>query len=190
MIGILCGLNSEAMIAQRIPQAIIACAAARPHKARELARELTAKGATRLVSFGVAGALQTGLPLGALIIGTHVTAPTGTWLCDAGWSARLALNLPHARRGGVWGSETLVATGREKRALHESSGCLSVDMESQCAAEVAAEVGVPLVVVRTVCDHAEMDVPPVVMAMIKEDGLIDYGSGLAHVLRNLRQISA
>ena len=188
MLGILCGLESEAVIARRIPNVIVACAAARPHKARELARELVAKGATRLMSFGVAGALSPTLPLGGLVIGTHVTSRIGTWACDSTWGDVLAAQNPHSQRGGIWGSETLVPTGREKRALHDQSGCIAVDMESQCAAEVAAEAKLPLAVLRTICDHADMDVPPVVMASIKEDGSIDYRRGLSHLLRAPWQI--
>ena len=84
---------------------------------------------------------------------------------------------PQAHCGGVWGSETLIATAREKRALYEKSRCLIVDMESQCAAQIAAEAGLPLAVLRVVCDSADMDVPPVVMHVINEEGGVNVMGG-------------
>jgi hopanoid-associated phosphorylase len=188
MLGILCGLESEAKIARRIPNALVACAAARPGKARLLARELVESGAARLVSFGVAGGLKLDLPIGAMLIGTHVIAETGVWECDASWAESLAKKLPLAQRGGFWGSETLVPTAEDKRALFERSGCLAVDMESQCAAEIAAEAKIPLVVMRTICDTANMNVPPVVMAAIGEDGRINAFRAMRHLAGRPREL--
>lgn len=189
MLGVLCGLESEAAIARRIPGALVACAGARPEKARAMARDMVRQGAKRLVSFGVAGGLQPGLPLGALVIGTRVVAPGGTWSCDESWGTELAGKLPQAQRGGVWGSEVLVAGAKDKQALHRDRDCLIVDMESQCAAEIAAETGVPLAVLRAVCDVAELDVPPIVMKVIAEDGRVDVLRALGEVLKNPLQIS-
>ncbi|MFY9288285.1 MAG: hypothetical protein WAO98_07260 [Alphaproteobacteria bacterium] len=188
MLGIICGLESEAVIARNITGAEIACAAARPQKARWLARELVKKGAKRLMSFGIAGGLEPGLPIGSAIIGTHVTSVDGTWQCDSEWVTNLAQKIPHAHCGGVWGSEFLVPTAKDKRALYERSRCLIVDMESQCAAQIAAEANLPLSVIRVVCDHSDMDVPPVIMAAIAEDGSIRVGKALLNILRYPHQI--
>ena len=184
MLGILCGLESEAVIALQVKGAIVACAAARPEKARALARDLVAKGATRLMSFGIAGGLHNDMKLGSLVIGTKVVSPRGTWQCDAAWGDDLARKLPYAVRGAVWGSETLIAKATQKKELHDKNACVIVDMESQCAAEAAAELNVPLMVVRSVCDHADMDVPDIVMATIKDDGSVDYVKAITHVLRH------
>jgi hopanoid-associated phosphorylase len=188
MLGILCGLESEAKIARRITGARVACAAARPGKARALARELIAQGATRLVSFGVAGGLMPEQPVGSLVIGTLVKSATGSWHCDSAWNNTLAQKLPRALHGGVWGSETLVPTAEDKRALYEQYDCAIVDMESQCAAEAAAEAQIPFAVLRAVCDTANMNVPPVVMAAIGEDGRIDIMRAVTHLARRPREI--
>jgi adenosylhomocysteine nucleosidase len=187
MLGILCGLESEAVIARKVNGALVACAAARPGKARELARDLVAQGATRLMSFGIAGALESSVRLGNLFIGTSVVSTTGRWECDAAWGDALAARMPHAKRVSGYGSETLVATVADKQSLCRNSGCAVVDMESQCAAEVAAAAKIPLIFLRAVCDDATMNVPPVVMAAIAEDGSIDVKKGLCHLARNPRQ---
>jgi len=188
MLGILCGLAKEASVARRIGNAEVACAAARPQKARWLARELIKHGATRLLSFGVAGALEPGLPVGTLVLGTQVTSRDGLWTCDPKWLDELSQKLPMAHCGGIWGSEILIPTAAEKRALYEKSRCLIVDMESQCAAQIASEANIPFAVVRAVCDTSDMQVPPAVMAMIDENGGTNYKGVFLQILRRPQQI--
>jgi adenosylhomocysteine nucleosidase len=188
MLGILCGIESEAVIARRVDGAVVACAGARPQKARWLARELIKKGATRLMSFGIAGGLEPGLPIGSLVVGSQVSSVDSTWACDDAWINKLSHSLPEGHCGGVWGSEFLVPTATDKAALYHKSRCLIVDMESQAAAQVAAEANVPLAVVRAVCDTSDMDVPPVVMASIKEDGSINYTRAIGHILRHPSEV--
>jgi len=188
MLGIVCGLESEAVIARRLNNVDVACAGARPQKARWLARELVKKGARQLMSFGIAGGLEPGLPIGSMIIGTHVTSQDGKWDCESTWVNDLTRKLPEAHCGGVWGSEFLVPTAKEKRMLYEKSRCLIVDMESQCAAQIAAEAKLPLAVIRVVCDNSDMDVPPLVMQAIAEDGSIHIGRALLSLVRHPAQI--
>ncbi|MBV8061515.1 MAG: hypothetical protein JO126_06200 [Alphaproteobacteria bacterium] len=189
-LGILTGLETEAALARKIPNSIVTCSGARPARARVLAREMIAKGATCLMSFGIAGGLSSEAPVGSTVIATHIVSHDNAWNCDPAWITRLADLMPHALLGGVWGSETLVPTAEEKLALYNQSRCLSVDMESQCAAEIAAQSGVPMIVVRTVCDAAHMNVPPLVMNAIKEDGSTDVGRAVVSLLRYPRQIKS
>ncbi len=188
MLGILCGLESEAKIARKVQGASVACAAARPHKARDLARELVAQGATRLMSFGIAGSLDSSIKLGDVFIGTRVASANGQWLCNEAWGRELANKIPHAKRGSVYGSETLVATTAEKDSLNQTTGCAIVDMESQCLAEIAVAAKIPMIVVRAVCDDAVMNVPPFVMAAIAEDGSIKVLRALGYLVLHPTQI--
>jgi adenosylhomocysteine nucleosidase len=187
MLGILCGLESEAKIARKVKGAIVACAAARPGKARELARGLVTQGATRLMSFGIAGSLSGEIQLGDLVVGNRIASTKGQWACDEAWGQVLAGKILHAKIGGVYGSETLVATVAEKAALAASTACAIVDMESQCLAEIASDSGIPFIVVRAVCDDANMNVPEFVMAAIAEDGSVQGLRALAHLARHPRQ---
>lgn len=190
MLGIVCGLESEAVLARRIPGAIVVCAAAQPAKARRLVQELINKGVTHLMSFGLAGGLEPGLPIGSMIVGTHVQSVVGKWSCDSNWINDLIHKLPEAHSGGVWGSEFLVASSKEKRALYQKSRCLIVDMESQCVAEGAATAKLPMAIIRVVCDSSTMDVPPLVMDAIAENGGVDIGKAFWSIVRNPTQIPA
>jgi adenosylhomocysteine nucleosidase len=189
MLGILCGLESEAKIARTVKGGLVACAAARPGKARELARVLVDKGATHLMSFGIAGSLESSVQLGDVFIGTRIASAKGQWLCDEAWGRELADKLPQAKRGGVYGSETLVATAVAKQVLHTDTGCAIVDMESQCLAEIAASAKIPVTVVRAICDDSNMNVPQLVMAAIGEDGRIDVMRAMTHIIRHPLQLA-
>lgn len=188
-LGILCGLESEEKIAKRVPGAMVACAGARPAQARQLAAQLIRDGATRLVSFGIAGGLAPHMRIASVAVGHSVRSEKGLFDGDAAWADSLAAKLgAKARRCSVWGSETLVATKEDKRRLHETMGCDIVDMESQCMAEVASQAGIPFAVLRTVCDAADHEVPPVVMASIAEDGSVKIVSAVRSLARNPFQI--
>ncbi len=188
MLGILCGLESEAKIARRIPNALVACAAARPGKARALVRELIDQGATHIVSFGVAGGLQPDLPMGALVVGSHVLSDKGKWACDTMWCGELLKKLPKARLAAVYGSDVIVPTAVQKSTLHRQHACSIVDMESQCVAEIASAANLPFAVIRTVCDGATVNLPDIVMQAIGEDGTIDIKKAVRHILRHPQEI--
>jgi hypothetical protein len=100
----------------------------------------------------------------------------------------LTQKLPLAHCGSVWGSEIIVPTAADKRTLYEKSHCLIVDMESQCAAQIATEAKIPFAVLRTVCDSFDMQIPPVFMVAINEDGSTNYQRALLHLLRHPGQI--
>ena len=89
MLGILCGLESEAKIARKIPGALVACAAASPRKGRDLAQGLVGQGATKLMSFGIAGSLESSVFLGDVFVGTRVVSAKGQWPCDETWGHTL-----------------------------------------------------------------------------------------------------
>lgn len=182
MLGILCGLDSEEKIAATVPRAIVACAAAQPAKSRYLAQQMVDRGVKRLMSFGVAGALHPDLPVGALVIGRTVVSPEGRWLCDADWAGQLAQKTG-GTLGEVWGSETLVAESAAKIGLNRDTGCVIVDMESQCAAEVAAAASIPLAVVRVVCDTATHEVPAFTLYATNPDGSINIGRVMSGIVR-------
>lgn len=187
-LGILCGLEVEAALARRVQDAHVACAAARPQQARLAARSLIAQGATRLLSFGLAGGLDPCLPAGTILIGTAVTTEAALWSCDENWGADLRRRLPMAQSGALWGSETIVASAYDKQALYAKTRCLAADMESQAVAEVAAASHVPFAALRVIADTATMNVPPAALVPLRSDGRVDLGHVLLNLLRQPCQL--
>jgi hypothetical protein len=90
----------------------------------------------RLVSFGVAGALRSGLPVGTVIDATRVVDETGAVLWEGG-----PLGVASARQGTILGAARLVDDPADRARLHEETGADAVDLESRPLARSGRLVG-------------------------------------------------
>jgi adenosylhomocysteine nucleosidase len=79
----------------------------------------------RLVSFGIAGALRDGLPVGTVIDATRVVDETGAVLWEGA-----PLGVASARAGTILGASRIVDDPAERARLHAATGADAVDMES------------------------------------------------------------
>lgn len=224
MLGIVCGLEAEAVIARRIAGANVVCSSARPENARSLARQLVGAGATRLLSFGLAGGLRPDLPAGTIIVGESVSAGNGRWECalltptpfpplpasggegpssrqlnnalfthqcggspfphtcgGRGGGVRWKLKTPNIIHGTIYGTNAIISTASDKRAIYEKTGCAAADMESHVVAEIAAESGIPFNAIRVIADTADMDIPPAALVPLRENGRIDIRRIMASI---------
>jgi adenosylhomocysteine nucleosidase len=100
----------------------------------------------RLVSFGLAGALDEAYRVGDVIDATRVVDEHGATL----WEGP-GLGVARARAATVLGVDRLVYDAADRRRLRESSGAAAVDMESGVLARSGRLAGV----VRAVSDGAE-----------------------------------
>ncbi|MBD0270311.1 MAG: nucleoside phosphorylase [Acetobacteraceae bacterium] len=117
-----------------------------------------AEGATAVLSFGIAGGLDTALEPGTLVVATRVRSPGGAWPADTAWSSAL-VRASGARLGVVAGASAVVSGPDAKRSLRLMTDALVVDMESAVAAAFAAARGLPFAVLRAVADTAEEALP-------------------------------
>jgi adenosylhomocysteine nucleosidase len=90
----------------------------------------------RLVSFGIAGALAPGLPVGTLIDATRVVDESGEVLWEGA-----PLGAAFARTGTILGASRIVDDPAERARLHEQTGAEAVDMESGPLARSGRLVG-------------------------------------------------
>ncbi len=145
------------------------------------------EGVAGLVSFGLAGGLAGGLAPGDLLIPDAVVLPDGRRIgTDPAWRARLAATLEragmHPHGMAIAGSVHVVATPAAKAALAARSGAAAVDMESVAVAEVAAQAGLPFLVLRTVADRSDQVVPWVAQSAIDGQGEIRHLAVLAGLI--------
>jgi hopanoid-associated phosphorylase len=149
------GLASEARLLP--PGARVLVSGADPAR---LARALEARpeGVERLLSFGLAGGLATGVARGALLAAEAVVAEGAIFLPDPAWTAEI-LARTGAAPAVLAGSEALLPDAAAKRALHAATRALAVDMESGVMARAAARHGLPFAVLRAVADTAEESIP-------------------------------
>ena len=131
-------------------------------RARTAALALLAAGAERLLVWGTAGALVPELRPGDLILPRVICDEAGRkYPVDPAWRAALRSHLPHpcteiVRLVTV---HAPVANITDKGDLAERSGAQAVDMEATAVAAVAIEHKVPFVVLRTIADPLELNLP-------------------------------
>lgn len=142
------------------------------HAARAAAEGLCQHGATALVSFGVAGALDSDLKPGDLILPDVIHAGKQLPVTTA-WRNRLQRMLPTDITvvNGILANSAVPLTGEKaKRDLAHATGACAVDMESGAIAEVAAAAGIPFVAVRAIIDPLHFSPPQVLLSAVYPDG--------------------
>lgn len=156
-------------------------------RAENAAHRLVDRGATALVSWGVAGGLDPDLEPGTVVLPDVVFHADGSSQeVDLAWRDRLVTRL----QGQVFTS-TLplvhstqpVTAPAEKNELHRRTGAAAVDMESAAVAAIAAEMGIPFIVVRVVVDAAGVRLPEVALTMCDEEGRLKKSAVLGLIFQ-------
>jgi hopanoid-associated phosphorylase len=143
-----------------------------------------------VISIGLAGALSPLLKVGDIVIADQVLTGLEKWDCHEGWRVRLTSRLPFAHQGQLFGSDVIIERPETKSGLHDTTGALAVDMESQVAARFAAKRNLPLAGLRVISDDASHVLPPAALVAMKPDGGIALGRVLGSLLRRPTQVPA
>ena len=155
------------------------------------AKLLIAQGATRLISWGCAGALSAVLQSGDLVLAdTLITAEGETIAVNADWHQhvkavleKLACESKFALRCGVLlESKTLVSTSHDKQHKHQQTRAIALDMESVAIAKVAQYHALPFLAIRAIADPVTMDLPKAVSHALNEQGDVQLGKLLKYLL--------
>ncbi len=183
-LGIVTGLEAEARLARRLGMAEVG--GGLPAGAEDAAERLVARGATALVSFGLAGGLDPALLPGAIIIPAEVMENGCGYRTDYALCARFGGQSPVR----ALAAQAILATSEAKHAARHATFAVIVDLESGAVARVAARHGLPFAVVRAVCDPAGFTLPPLALAALDSGGRIALGRVIAALLRRPGQIPA
>ena len=149
------------------------------------AEGLHTAGATALISFGLAGALDSTLRPGSLVLPECVYTDR-PFHVDLLWRDRLRNLLPEhigVASGMLVTSRHVLTSSSAKRALAQDTGACAVDMESGAIAEVAERAGLPFLAVRAISDPIEFSPPSALLSAIRPDGSADIGRLLGLLLR-------
>jgi len=180
-IGIVTGMQSEARLLDGQGFAIVA-GGGHADPTRRKTEALVAGGATGLISFGIAGALDPDMEPGDLIIADDVVLADGRRLaCDSAWRQRVMARVS-AQGGTIAGRSVAAATRAEKGALFDETGAVAVDMESHHVAEVALRYGLPFLVIRAIADTADDTLPEAALKGLNEEGRPAIGAVLLSLL--------
>ena len=179
-LGIVTGMHSETACLKSAPipindkYSLTFCAGGSPGRAYAGAEQLLRNGASALVSFGIAGALDTALMPGRIVLAEGVIDGTGQqFQTDEAWRRRLMeSSTPHVEFtcGTIATMEKAAATPSEKATLFGRTGALAVDMESSGVASAAARHNVPFIAIRAIADPASRRLPKSALKGLAPDG--------------------
>ena len=141
-----------------------------------------------VISIGLGGGLSPHLKVGDVVIADRIITGAESWDCHEGWRVRLMSRIPSAVQGPIFGSDIIIHEAATKTGLHDTTGALAVDMESQVAARFAAKRNLPLVALRVISDDAAHVLPPAALVAMRSDGGIAIGRVLGSLLRRPTQI--
>lgn len=174
--GVLCGIRREGRplletaashgvgIDIRYSGAVIA-------NARTAARALVAAGATRLLSFGVAGALVDDLRPGDLLLPCAIrTCDDHELAVDPAWHAAVHGAVPGTRTEAMLGVDSAATSLGQKAFLGAAYDAVALDMESHVLAEAARDAGLPFLAVRVVADGRRTLLPRAALVGVGPDG--------------------
>ena len=133
--------------------------------ATRAAEALAESGVQRLVSFGMAGALDPALRAGDLLLPSTVIDERGRRFATAPLASASA-PFPSHGEGGLFvllTTERPLLSPSEKSEARARTGAGAVDMESAMVAEVALSHALPFVAMRAVIDRADDVVPAAAM---------------------------
>lgn len=146
----------------------------------------------RLVTAGVAGGLSPGLAVAEIVVAGEVRSEgAAIGAPDEAWVRRALGPEPVPRRAVVMTVDRLVWNRLSKADLWRSlstDAAVVVDMESAAWARVAAERGIPYVVVRSVFDRAEDDLPEFLEQCWDPERGLKRGRILRHALLRPRAL--
>ena len=168
---------------------VLAHSGAGASNAEASAKLLIAQGATRLISWGCAGALSAGLQSGDLVLAdTLITAEGETIAVNADWHRHVKALLQESKPkfiihcGSLLESKTLVTTSRAKQHKHHKTKAIVLDMESVAIAKVAQHHALPFLAIRAIADPVTMDLPQAVSHALNQQGDVELGKLLSYLL--------
>jgi nucleoside phosphorylase len=173
------------------PALVLAATGDGPRNARHWAGRLCeAYRPSAFIGLGVAGALTPTLsPLEIVASRSFRNGSGDVPPPDEGLLRRAAA--AGARPATLVTSSAPVVSAERRRALAEGAGeVAAVDMESSAWARAAAQLGVPLVVVRAISDAASEELPDYLPECLGEDGGIRRSAVLARALRRPATVPA
>lgn len=189
-LGVITGMESEARLLRGL-DVLSESGGGHELATRRKIERLVAAGAERILSFGIAGALDPSLRPGDIVLATAVSvAGGGVHDVDGDWLRNLAAALPKAQRGNLLGISRIVLGPAEKAQFFQEHAVRAVDMESHIAAAVARERGLPFAAIRAIADTAADELPPAVQNGLDENGKAAIGPVLRSLLSNPAQLPA
>lgn len=151
-------------------------------------RAAIARGASGIISFGIAGGLAPNLVAGDCVVASGVRNGDDVLATDRAWARNLLGAIPDAIHAEIVGVDAPLMDPLEKRTVHIQTGAVAVDMESHIAAKIAFEHRIPFAACRIIVDAAHRMLPPAAAVGLREDGTPDVLAVFRSVLQKPSQL--
>lgn len=158
---------------------------------------LLSSGATRLISWGCAGALAQDINSGDLVLANKLWSVDGnakvTDSISITWHNNTHRHLSKhvtLHSGLLAESADIVSSSFAKQELHQKTGALAVDMESIAVAKIALQNNCPYLVIRSIVDPVNLDLPIAICQSLNAEGDVVMRKLLLFILLNPKEIPA
>ncbi len=176
---------------------VVAYSGSGANNASAAALLLIANGATRLISWGCAGGLAPNINSGDLMLANSLISVDGntdvTESITKTWHTNTHQHLTHhvtLHCGLLAESADIVSSSIAKQSLHQQTGALAVDMESIAVAKIALQHKHPFLVIRSIVDPVNLDLPVAISQSLNAEGDVVMRKLLVFILRNPKEIPA
>ncbi len=144
------------------------------------------KGATTLIRWGCAGALDPQLSAGDLVLPNQICNQDGLSIDSSGHLSQQLQGLISTEisvhRGRLTQAPSMITTASQKLNLFKSSTAIAVDMESYSIGKYAQQHQLDFIAVRTIADEAQTNLPQPILAAIDSAGNINNSKVLLNSL--------
>lgn len=155
-------------------KALVAYSGAGPANAQAAAELLVSRGASRLISWGCAAALDSSLRPGDLTLADSLIDTDNVRMDIASdWHShtRNILSVHGVVHTGCLAeSRHIVSSRKDKKQLHAKTGAMVLDMESVAVAKIARQHSLPFLAIRAIVDPVNMNLPRAVHRSLNDQG--------------------
>jgi adenosylhomocysteine nucleosidase len=156
---------------------LVALAGIGAERAHAAGSALVSQGATALLSWGYAAALDDTLNAGCLLLPARIIGTNGEiHTVSPAWHLRLVQTLKSkhpVRADALVESDAIVKTSAEKRALAARTQAAATDMESAAHARLAQQHRLPFIAIRAIIDTVSTEIPENVLKAVDAQGNIN-----------------
>ena len=145
---------------------VVQAGAGRPAASRATDALIVAHHPRLVISAGFAGGLKTGIERGHIVMADTILGESGERLAidlKLDRTAQVSLHI-----GPLLTVDRIVRTSADKRALHERTGAIAVDMESLAVAEVCRTFTTPFLAIRIVSDSVNDQLPREIDSLVRK----------------------
>ncbi len=155
---------------------LIVRSGAGPENAKKAAQSLIDQGAGRLISWGCAAALKTGLQPGDLVIPDTLHPEEhhqfSQLTITSPWFQQVLEQLSALQpfTGSLAESHSIVAKSSDKKLIHKQTRAIALDMESIAVAKTAKANNIDVLVIRCIADPVTLNLPQAVCYALNPQG--------------------